>query len=267
METPPQNPTKWDDLTVRIASSAAMTVIGAAGVILGGVWFQMLVVFVSAVTVWEIWMMIRPAEPTKGMLMAALVASIMSGQLANDTGWTLLLFLVVPIIGVTQLRTEQKTFFIFALGIQIAGWGLVHFRMDFGFVWLLWLMSVVIITDIFGYFAGKSIGGPKFWPKVSPKKTWSGTVAGWIGAGIIGFIFTLFTNAGLVIVLISMVLSFAGQMGDIAESALKRRMGVKDSSTLIPGHGGLFDRFDALLGAALFMLLVAVVFNVPGVAF
>ena len=64
-----------------------------------------------------------------------------------------------------------------------------------------------------------------------------------------------------------MVLSFAGQMGDIAESALKRRMGVKDSSTLIPGHGGLFDRFDALLGAALFMLLVADVLNVPGVAF
>jgi len=64
-----------------------------------------------------------------------------------------------------------------------------------------------------------------------------------------------------------MVLSFASQMGDIAESALKRRMKVKDSSTLIPGHGGLFDRFDALLGAALFMLLVAYVFNVPGVAF
>ncbi len=267
MDTPPPNPTNWDDLTVRLVSSAAMTVVGAAGVILGGVWFQMLVVFVSAVMIWELWMMIRKDEPTKGMLLAALVASVMSGQLANDTQWTLLLFLVVPIIGATQLKTEIKTFFIFALGIQVAGWGLVHFRMDFGFTWLLWLMSVVIVTDIFGYFAGKSLGGPKFWPKVSPKKTWSGTIAGWIGAGIVGFIFTLFTNAGVVIILISMVLSFAGQMGDIAESALKRRMGVKDSSTLIPGHGGLFDRFDALLGAALFMLLVAVVFNVPGVAF
>ncbi|PXW70267.1 phosphatidate cytidylyltransferase [Loktanella sp. PT4BL] len=258
-------PAKWDDLTVRLTSSAAMVVIGAFGVILGGLWFQMLVVFVTAVMVWELWMMIRPGEPTKGMLMAALVASVMSGQLAEGSAWGMLLFLVVPLIGVTQLKTEIKTFFFFALGIQLAGWGLVHFRTDFGFTWLLWLMSVVIVTDIFGYFAGKSLGGPKFWPRISPKKTWSGTVAGWLGAGLVGFVFSLFTDAGIMIVLFSMLLSFAGQMGDIAESALKRRMGVKDSSTLIPGHGGLFDRFDALLGASLFLLVLADVFGVPGV--
>lgn len=267
MTKPAPNPAKWDDLTVRLASSAVMVVVGAFGVIMGGVWFQMLVVFVTAVMVWELWMMIRPDEPTKGMLLAALVASVMSGQLADGTFWGMLLFLVVPVIGATQLRTEIKTFFIFALGIQLAGWGLVHFRMDYGFFWLLWLMSVVIVTDIFGYFAGKSFGGPKFWPAISPKKTWSGTVAGWVGAALVGFIFTLFTNAGLWIILISVVLSFAGQMGDIAESALKRRMGVKDSSTLIPGHGGLFDRFDALLGASLFLVVVADIFDVPGVVF
>ncbi|WP_394182056.1 phosphatidate cytidylyltransferase [Yoonia maritima] len=260
-------PSNWDDLTVRIMSSIGMTIVGAAAVIMGGVWFQMLAVFVTAVMVWELWMMIRNDEPTKGMLLAALVASVLSGQIADGTLVGLLLFFVVPVIGATQLKKERVTFFIFALGIQIAGWGLVHFRMDYGFIWLLWLMLVVITTDIFGYFAGRSFGGPKFWPKISPKKTWSGTVAGWIGAALVGYIFTLFTNAGPWIVVISMVLSFAGQMGDIAESALKRRMGVKDSSTLIPGHGGLFDRFDALLGAALFMLLVATVFNVPGVAF
>ena len=265
MTTPTPQPAKWDDLTVRLISSAAMVFVGAIGVILGGIWFQMLVVFVTAVMVWELWMMIRPNEPTKGMLLAALVASVMSGQLADGSVWGLLLFLVVPVIGATQLKKEIKTFFIFALGIQLAGWGLVHFRMDYGFFWLLWLMSVVIVTDIFGYFAGKTFGGPKFWPKISPKKTWSGTVAGWIGAAIVGFVFTLFTGAGLWIILISMVLSFAGQMGDIAESALKRRMGVKDSSTLIPGHGGLFDRFDALLGAALFLIVVAVIADVPGV--
>lgn len=257
----------WEDLRVRLISSVAMTAVGAVGVIVGGVWFQMLVVFVTAVMVWELWMMICSDEPTKGMLLAALVASVMSGQIADGTAFGLLLFLVVPLIGVSQLKGERATFFAFALGIQVAGWGLVHFRTDYGFTWLIWLMSVVIVTDIFGYFAGKAFGGPKFWPKISPKKTWSGTAAGWIGAGIVGYVFTLFTNAGLSIILISMVISFAGQMGDIAESALKRRMGVKDSSTLIPGHGGLFDRFDALLGAALFMLLIASAFNVPGVAF
>lgn len=260
-------PAKWDDLKARMISSAFMVAIGAAGVVMGGIWFQMLVVFVTAVMVWELWMMIRPSEPTKGMLLAALVASIMSGQLVENTAWGMLLFLIVPVIGVTQIKTERKTFFVFALGIQIAGWGLVHFREDFGFVWLLWLMSVVIVTDIFGYFAGKTFGGPKFWPRISPKKTWSGTAAGWVGAALVGFVFTLFTNAGGWIILISMLLSFAGQMGDIAESALKRRMGVKDSSDLIPGHGGLFDRFDALLGASLFLILLADVVDVPGVVF
>lgn len=259
--------TNWDDLTVRMVSSAAMTIVGATGVILGGVWFQMLAVFVTAVMVWELWMMIRPDMPTKGMLLAALVASVMSGQLAEGTLLGMLLFLVVPLIGVTQLKTEIKTFFIFALGIQLAGWGLVHFRADYGFTWLLWLMSVVIVTDIFGYFAGKALGGPKFWPKISPKKTWSGTAAGWIGAALVGLVFSLFTDAGLWIIVISMALSFAGQMGDIAESALKRRMGAKDSSTLIPGHGGLFDRFDALLGASLFLIFVADIVDVPGVVF
>ncbi|SFR40168.1 phosphatidate cytidylyltransferase [Yoonia tamlensis] len=257
----------WDDLKPRVLSAIAMTIIGAFGVIAGGIWFQMLVVFVTAVMVWELWMMIRSDEPTKGMLLAALVASVLSGQIADGTSLGLLLFFVVPIIGATQLKKEQVTFFVFALAIQVAGWGLVHFRMDYGFVWLLWMMSVVIVTDIFGYFAGRTLGGPKFWPKISPKKTWSGTVAGWIGAAVVGYIFTIFTNAGLWIIVISMVISFAGQMGDIGESALKRRMGVKDSSTLIPGHGGLFDRFDAVLGAALFLLLIASVFNVPGVAF
>lgn len=260
-------PAKWDDLTVRIGSAVAMTVVGAIGVVLGGVWFQMMVVFVTAVMVWELWMMIHPESPTSGMLLAALLASVMSGQLQDETLVALLLFLVVPSIGAACLKKERVTFFIFALGIQLAGWGLVHFRSDYGFVWILWLMTVVIATDVFGYFAGRTLGGPKFWPSISPKKTWSGTSAGWVAAGVVGFIFTLFTEAGWSIVWISMILSFASQMGDIAESALKRRMKVKDSSTLIPGHGGLFDRFDALLGAALFMLLVAYIFNVPGVAF
>ncbi|WP_089990876.1 phosphatidate cytidylyltransferase [Cognatiyoonia koreensis] len=266
-ESPPPLPPKWDDLSVRVWSGVAMFVVGAIGVVLGGVWFQMLVVFVTAVMVWELWMMVAPARPTAGMLLAALLASVMSGQLLDESYIGLLMFLIVPAIGAYSVEVEKRWFFIFALGIQIAGWGLVQFRQDYGFTWIIWLMLVVVATDTFGYLVGRTVGGPKFWPKVSPKKTWSGTAGGWVSAGIVGAIFTLFTNAGLTIIFISMVLAFASQMGDIAESALKRRMKVKDSSTLIPGHGGLFDRFDALLGASLFMLLVAYVFNVPGVAF
>jgi len=258
---------KWDDLKVRVIWGAAMFVAGAVAVLLGGVWFQMTVVFVTAVMVWELWMMIAPDRPTPGMLLAALLASVMSGQLLDQSYIGVLMFLIVPILGAVSVKHERRWFFIFALGIQLAGWGLVVFRADYGAVWIIWLFLVVVASDVFGYLAGRTFGGPKFWPKVSPKKTWSGTVAGWVAAGLVGVGFALFTKAGLAIVLISMVLAFASQMGDIAESALKRRMGVKDSSTLIPGHGGLFDRFDALLGASLFMLVVAYVFNVPGVAF
>ena len=264
---PQLDPSKWDDLKVRVASGVAMLVVGALGVIMGGVWFQMLVVFVTAVMVWELWMMIETDRPTPGMLLAALLASVMSGQLLDQSYVGLLLFLVVPMLGAVVIKRERLTFFVFALGIQLAGWGLVQFRGDYGFLWIICLICVVVVTDIFGYFAGRAFGGPKFWPKVSPKKTWSGTIAGWVGAAVVGMLFAMLAGAGWTIVFISMVLSFASQMGDIAESALKRRMGIKDSSTLIPGHGGLLDRFDGLLGASLFMLLIAYAFNVPGVVF
>jgi len=267
IEQAPQLPAKWDDLTVRLLSSALMVLIGAVAVIFGGVWFQMLVVFIVSVMIWELWMMIAPDRPTSGMLLVALSASVLSGLLVQASAFGLLLLLVTPLVGGYTVRHERLSFFLFALGIQVAGWGLIVFRDDYGFTWILWLICVVVATDTFGYLVGRLVGGPKFWPKVSPKKTWSGTAGGWIAAGLVGYVFTLFTPAGLIIIVISMVLSFASQMGDIAESALKRRMKVKDSSTLIPGHGGLFDRFDALLGASIFMLFVASVMDVPGLAF
>lgn len=264
-----ENRGNWEDLKVRLLSGAWMAAIGIAVIVAGGVWFQMLAVFVTAVMVWECWIMVRGASPTSGMLLAAGTASILSAVVhASDLNyWFFLVFLIVPTVGAVTLKREKLAFFLFALGIQIASWGLVHFRIDYGFVWLIWLVSIVVMTDIAGYFAGKSLGGPKFWPAVSPKKTWSGTIGGWVGAAVVGLVFMSFTNAGWAIVALSVATSFAGQMGDIAESAFKRRQQVKDSSTLIPGHGGLFDRFDALLGAALFMLFVADLFNVPGVTF
>lgn len=253
---------RWADLRPRALSAAAMVAVGTAAVVAGGVWFQMLAVFVTAVMVWELWTMIEPEGPTRGMLLAALVASVMSGALSVAAPMGLLLFLLAPVVGAALLPRERGTFLLFALGVQLAGWGLVTFRSDYGFTWLLWLILVVVATDVAGYFAGRLIGGPKFWPRVSPKKTWSGTVGGWVAAAVVGLFFL--PVGGAAILPMSVLLSIASQWGDIAESALKRRMGVKDSSQLIPGHGGLFDRFDALLGASLFMLLVTAVLGVPG---
>lgn len=255
---------KWDDLAPRVIWGAVMVVVGIVAIRLGGLWFQMLAVFVTAVMVWELASMIR-REGEAAMLLAALTASVLSGLLTQEAGWALLLLLVPPALGAAMMPRERATFFLFALGIVTAGWGLVTFRTGYGGTWLFWLVFVVVVTDVAGYFAGRMIGGPKFWPAISPKKTWAGTVAGWIGAALVGALFLTFTDAGRDLIWISAVLSLASQMGDIAESAIKRRMGVKDSSALIPGHGGLFDRFDGLLGAALFMLLVALVVDVPEV--
>jgi phosphatidate cytidylyltransferase len=266
MEPAPE-PSKWADLGPRAASAAVLVVVGTACVITGGVWFQMLAVFVTAVMVWETWIMIEPRGHTRGMLLAALVASVMSGQLSVHEPWGPILFLVAPLAGALALDRERITFFAFALGVQVAGWGVVTFREEFGFFWLLWLIGVVVATDVLGYFCGRLIGGPKFWPRVSPKKTWAGILAGWVGAAVVGLVADALTRVGPEVVPLSVLVSVASQWGDIAESALKRRMGVKDSSRLIPGHGGMFDRFDAMLGGTLFLLAVSAVLGVPGVAF
>lgn len=138
----------------------------------------------------------------------------------------------------------------YGAAILLAGAALIWLRCQpQGLVLTLWWLAVVIASDIMGYFAGRLLGGPKFWPRISPKKTWSGTIAGWIGALIVGWAFS--GTLGSVVILFSPIVAFAGQMGDIAESAIKRRAGVKDSSNLIPGHGGVLDRFDAVIFAAL----------------
>lgn len=265
-ETPPTVATgRWGDLKPRLISSGGMVLLGILGIRLGGIWFQMLAVFVTAVMIWELARMIRPQSTDISMLLAAFTASVLSGLLATGAAWHMLLLFVPAAVGTLAMPRERLTFFLFALGIVTAGWGLVSFRDTHGGTWLFWLILCVVATDVLGYFAGRLFGGPKFWPRVSPKKTWSGIVAGWFGAGLVGALFLTFTEAGRDLIWISMVLSFASQMGDIAESALKRRMGIKDSSSLIPGHGGLFDRFDGVLGASLFMLACALFVDVPEV--
>jgi phosphatidate cytidylyltransferase len=145
----------------------------------------------------------------------------------------------------------------------VAGLGLIALRDGFGALWLLWLVLVVIASDVAGYFAGRLIGGPKLWPQVSPKKTWSGTVAGWLLALAVGAAFMPLLGQGAAFLELTLWVCIAGQAGDIAESALKRHVGVKDSSHLIPGHGGVMDRFDAMLGAAVAFQLAALAGLVP----
>ena len=124
----------------------------------------------------------------------------------------------------------------------------------------MFVLLVVWVTDIGGYFAGRGIGGPKLWPRVSPKKTWAGAIGGFAASLVVaaGFAALGLGKTGPLL-LLGAVLSIASQLGDLFESAVKRRFGVKDSSHIIPGHGGLMDRLDgfvaAVVLAAIFGLL------------
>lgn len=135
-------------------------------------------------------------------------------------------------------------------------------RDSFGLPAILWMFAVVWATDVAAYVVGRGLGGPKLWPRISPRKTWSGFVAG-VVAGVAGGYATLAvlaaeTPAGAVL-LAGAVASVGAQAGDLAESALKRYFGVKDSGRLIPGHGGFMDRLDGFWVVSLLMGLGLVV--------
>jgi phosphatidate cytidylyltransferase len=134
-----------------------------------------------------------------------------------------------------------------------------------GLVPVLWVFAVVWLTDICAYFVGRAVGGPKLWPKVSPKKTWSGFVGGTVGGvatalGVVAIArhgFDLEWAWGPRLFGLTVLASIVGQGGDLFESFLKRRFGVKDTGHLIPGHGGVLDRLDSFIVVCL--LLVAAV--------
>jgi len=258
---------KWTDLRTRLLSGAGMVTLGVALMLAGGPWFAGLAAVAAGLMVWEL------ARMTALPGTAPAVSLGVAGAAAVVAAWIAPLAFGAAIIALAAAAlpffapARRRLFAGFALAILVAAWSLVEFRALFGTVWLFWLVFVVVLTDIMGYFGGKMIGGRKFWPSVSPKKTWAGIVAGWAGAGAVGAVFLTFTRAGGDLIWISMLTAFASQLGDIAESALKRQVGVKDSSTLIPGHGGLMDRFDGLIGATLFMMLTALIVDVPEVKF
>lgn len=123
----------------------------------------------------------------------------------------------------------------------------------FGLLSILWAVLVVIGADVGGYFAGKTLGGPKLWPRISPKKTWSGALGGIALAALIGALFSWATTGTYFheVAIASILIAILSQGGDLAESAVKRRFGVKDASDLIPGHGGVLDRLDGHMAAVL----------------
>ncbi len=248
---------RWDDLRPRLLSAAVMLALGGGALWAGGAWFQALAALGCGAMIWELARMLAPRRPADAAMLG-IVAAI--GVMFSALGSGLVglgTLLAVPLVGALALGQERLggrgrlIFLGYGAAIIAAAIALVMIRLGLGAGWLLWLLAVVIATDVAGYFAGKILGGPKVLPRISPKKTWSGTLAGWLGAALVGAALgPMLPVAPGLPVAGALLLSLAAQAGDMAESAIKRAAGVKDSSGLIPGHGGLLDRFDGLIGAA-----------------
>ena len=243
---------RWADLQTRVMSAAVMVVLGGFAVVVGGSVFKLMVLAAVAAMMWELSRMTAPQpRPWLDLALggvAALCVQLWTVMLWPPVAWAMLC--VPALVLVATPRRDRLVIGLYALGLMIAASGFLALRAE-GIAAFLWLVLVVVAADTLGYFAGRMLGGPKFWPAISPKKTWVGTVAGWIGAALVGLAFWSYSAAPPLLIVLSPVVALAGQFGDIAESWIKRRAGVKDASGLIPGHGGVLDRFDALLGAML----------------
>lgn len=249
-----ESPAKWGDLGPRVISAIVLVVIGGAAIWLGGAVFLYVAAIAAGLIGWEIARICNLGGGVMPLATGFVAGSaILFSGYAPD-GLLIALLVGVPVIAAAAVAPggDRLRMFNYLAWVMIATWGLVDLR-GLGLVPVIWLAALVVACDVAGYFVGRIVGGPKFWPRLSPKKTWSGTIGGWVAAGLVGAIF--WPYLGLNVIWLSVLVAFASQLGDIAASALKRAHGVKDFSALIPGHGGMFDRFDALMGAALLVTL------------
>lgn len=257
------NPDRWSDLRPRLISAAVMIVVAVVAIWMGGAIFTASVILLSAVMIWELARMTAPGSGSMPIILALVAGLSMAATLLVPPVIALALLFVPAICLYLTPRSDKLLTAGWGAAAMLAGYGLILLRIAEGIPAILWLVLVVVASDVMGYFAGRILGGAKFWPAISPKKTWSGTIAGWIGAALIGLGFVAAGYGGLGLIVLSPLVAFAGQMGDIAESWVKRRAGVKDSSNLIPGHGGFLDRFDAMTGALVLVMLLSLIFQLP----
>jgi phosphatidate cytidylyltransferase len=257
-----QNPESGSrNLVMRVIAALILAPLAIAIAYAGG-WLWILLVTLAVIGLYVEWLTIVGLAREMPVVVSGIVALAVAGLcLAIGRIDAAFVVLAIGLAAVALLTRERRSWtaagFFYAAAAEMAS---VLVRLDSvkGFVALIFVLLIVWVTDIGGYFAGRGIGGPKLWPRVSPKKTWAGAAGGFAASLAVAFGFAAFdlgkTGA---LLLLSAVLSVVSQLGDLFESAVKRRFGVKDSSHIIPGHGGLLDRLDGFVAA----IIVAAIFG------
>ncbi len=249
------------NLMTRVIVAMVLAPAAIATAYAGG-WMWTTLVTLAAIGLYVEWLMIVGAGRKRGVVASGVIAlaivglCLTLGRIDASLGASALGLVAVALLS-PERRSWIATGFFYAAAAEI-GSVLVRLDQAWGFVALMLILLVVWVTDIGGYFAGRGIGGPKLWPRVSPKKTWAGAVGGFAASLLVAEAFVAFGlgDTGPTL-LLGAVLSIVSQLGDLFESAVKRRFGVKDSSQIIPGHGGLLDRLDGYVAA----VVVAAIFG------
>jgi phosphatidate cytidylyltransferase len=249
------------NLLMRVLAAAVLVPLALGAAYVGGVLWSALVTL-AVIGLFIEWLMVVGALHQRLAAVAGAIALALAGAcLALARFEPALLAAAVGLAAVAVLSSQGRFWavagFLYA-GAALFAAVLLRADQEMGFAALVFVLLVVWATDIGGYFAGRGIGGPKLWPRVSPNKTWAGAVGGFLASLVVGCGFAA-SGIGRIVPLLVLggVLSVAGQLGDLFESAVKRRFGVKDSSHIIPGHGGLMDRLDSLV----VVLVLAAIFG------
>jgi phosphatidate cytidylyltransferase len=248
------------DLMPRVAAAVAMGSVALAAAWVGGFVFAAFWWLAAIVVLWE-WQRLVDGERLIERVAAGGVALALAALSAlHNSIFGVVAALTVGAVAVGWIARRRDSGWAAAgvlyAGALVASVGLLRVSPTFGMAAILWLFAVVWGTDIAAYFAGRLIGGPRLWPSVSPGKTWAGAIVGAFTGAAFGLMLAAWTNRLAALFWLGLATAIMSELGDLFESALKRRFGVKDSSGLIPGHGGLMDRLDAFTSASFFAAAV-----------
>ncbi len=254
---------RWADLGIRALSAALLIPAVLLDVWQGHIWFEIFMAFFGILIAHEWSNIVHRSNSAQFALMsaAALVAAFLPKEIGIlPTFGVVLMLTAISVFVASTVEGEKPVWaYVGVPYVAIPVMSLVLLRSDaqWGVHAILWLLLLVWATDTFAYFTGRAVGGPKLAPRFSPSKTWAGLVGGMAGAAAVSAIYAQALLVAVVpLAIVGATLAVIAQIGDILESALKRHYGVKDSGTLIPGHGGVMDRVDGLVMAGVAAALI-----------